>query len=416
MPRNGRPARSFQRRHLRASLCCRSEDRRDHLNPQGQGGAAGGRLRGPGIRPLAPGVGPGAGAPDFGSVFATLEPVFGARDRILLAAAARLSELGAQLHPDHRAQLDSSTKCFGTPLPALPIPSGFSWLARPTPVQIMAVNWPEIAHAHFLKKHRAAVAAAAVGVHGLRGLLQTDAGDRAFEAAFRAMRELDGEIALGQAAHEVFKFLRDLIVARVGDEFVQVARNGADVFGDAPLVVVEDADEFSRGCADVVQRLEGNAVGQRRVAENADDVFIRAALVARRRHAQRGGQRGAGVARAEAVMFALRAQSEAIQSVRLADRAEPLFAAGQNFMNINLVAHVPDKLVLGRGENFVQRNGQLDHAEVRAEMAAAFGETFDQLGADFAGEFLQLRHRELLHVLRAVHHVQVTTHKIKIAG
>jgi exopolyphosphatase/guanosine-5'-triphosphate,3'-diphosphate pyrophosphatase len=40
-----------------------------------------------------------------GPAFGKLEPVFGARDPILLAAAARLAELGAQLHPDHRAEL-----------------------------------------------------------------------------------------------------------------------------------------------------------------------------------------------------------------------------------------------------------------------------------------------------------------------
>ena len=40
-----------------------------------------------------------------GPAFATLEPLFGDRDSTLLAAAARLAELGAQLHPDHRAQL-----------------------------------------------------------------------------------------------------------------------------------------------------------------------------------------------------------------------------------------------------------------------------------------------------------------------
>ena len=37
--------------------------------------------------------------------FSSLEPVFGARDETLLAAACRLAELGAQLHPDHRARL-----------------------------------------------------------------------------------------------------------------------------------------------------------------------------------------------------------------------------------------------------------------------------------------------------------------------
>lgn len=37
--------------------------------------------------------------------FASLPPVFGARDATLLAAACRLADLGARLHPDHRADL-----------------------------------------------------------------------------------------------------------------------------------------------------------------------------------------------------------------------------------------------------------------------------------------------------------------------
>lgn len=41
----------------------------------------------------------------IGPAFATLEPLFGNRDPFLLAAACRLAELGAQLHPDHRADL-----------------------------------------------------------------------------------------------------------------------------------------------------------------------------------------------------------------------------------------------------------------------------------------------------------------------
>ncbi len=40
-----------------------------------------------------------------GPGMAKLTPLFGNRDRTLLAASARLAELGAQLHPDHRADL-----------------------------------------------------------------------------------------------------------------------------------------------------------------------------------------------------------------------------------------------------------------------------------------------------------------------
>jgi exopolyphosphatase/guanosine-5'-triphosphate,3'-diphosphate pyrophosphatase len=52
-------------------------------------------------------------APDLGGAleawltpaFEKLQPVFGARDPVLLAAACRLADLGARLHPDHRADL-----------------------------------------------------------------------------------------------------------------------------------------------------------------------------------------------------------------------------------------------------------------------------------------------------------------------
>jgi exopolyphosphatase/guanosine-5'-triphosphate,3'-diphosphate pyrophosphatase len=37
--------------------------------------------------------------------FCALPPVFGARDRVLMAAACRLADLGARLHPDHRADV-----------------------------------------------------------------------------------------------------------------------------------------------------------------------------------------------------------------------------------------------------------------------------------------------------------------------
>ena len=40
-----------------------------------------------------------------GPAFGALEPLFGARDPVLTAAACRLADLGARLHPDHRADV-----------------------------------------------------------------------------------------------------------------------------------------------------------------------------------------------------------------------------------------------------------------------------------------------------------------------
>jgi len=41
----------------------------------------------------------------LGPSFATLDPVFPGRETVLIAAACRLADLGARLHPDHRADL-----------------------------------------------------------------------------------------------------------------------------------------------------------------------------------------------------------------------------------------------------------------------------------------------------------------------
>jgi hypothetical protein len=64
----------------------------------------------------------------------------------------------------------------------------------------------------------------------------------------------------------------------------------------------------------------------------------------------------------------------------------------------------------GRVEDAVQRDGQLDHAEVRAEVSAGLGQPADQLLPDFSGKLLQLRQREFLHVFRSVDHVEISAH------
>src|SRR5207247_7835622 len=112
---------------------------------------------------------------------------------------------------------------------------------------IVAVNGAEIAEAHFFEDQTVAVTAAAIGLHGAGGGFKPHFSQRAFEAFFGLVGELQRQFAFGEAADEAFKVFGQLVVGGVGDEFVEIAGNGADVFGDAPLVVVEDADEALGG-------------------------------------------------------------------------------------------------------------------------------------------------------------------------
>ena len=225
------------------------------------------------------------------------------------------------------------------------------------------------------------------------------------------MCQFQSQLALGQAFDQAPKILLQPVIGRVRDEAVQISRNRADVLGNAPFVVVEDANEAPGRVRDVVERLEGNAVGQRRVAEDGDDMLITSALVSGDGHAEGRRQRRAGVGRAVAIVLAFSAQGEAVQAARGADRVKAVFATGEQLVDIALMAHVPDKLVFGGVENAVEGDSQLHHTKVRAEVTAVFGKDRDQLLADFFGELLQLVELQFLDVFRTVHHVEVSVHK-----
>ncbi len=111
-------------------------------------------------------------------------------------------------------------------------------------------------------------------------------------------------------------------VALVGDDLVQVVGDRAHVAVDRPLVVVQHHDQALGLLGDIVERLKAYAIGERRIPGKGNHVLFGPGQIARHRHAKGGGERGAGVARAIAVMIAFRAQREAVQAARLAHGVE----------------------------------------------------------------------------------------------
>ena len=90
----------------------------------------------------------------------------------------------------------------------------------------------------------------------------------------------------------------------------------------------------------------------------------------RHRHAQRRRDGGGRVRRAEGVVLALAALGKPDSRPELAQRRHRLAAAGEDLVRVGLVADVPDDAVVGRVEDVVQRDRQLDRAEVRRQVAA----------------------------------------------
>jgi hypothetical protein len=193
-------------------------------------------------------------------------------------------------------------------------------------------------------------------------------------------------LAAGRAAEELLNVVVDPVVGGAGGELIEVLGQRADVAGDGPLVVVEDDDEALGRVNDVVERLHRDAAGEGAVAAEGDDVLAGAEEVACGGEAEGGGEGGAGVAGAEGVVGALVAVEETGESAGLADELEGLAgASGEEFVDIALVADVEDELVARGVEDAVERDGELDDAEVGAEVAAVAGGDLDELVPDLLG-------------------------------
>ena len=110
--------------------------------------------------------------------------------------------------------------------------------------------------------------------------------------------------------------------------------------------------------------------------------------------------------RAEGVVDALRALGEARQSSALAQRPHACAPAGQYLVRIGLVADVPDEPVVRRVENAVQRDGQFDDAEARAEMPSGDRNDVNGLLAELGRHLLQRVPRERAQLGRIGNRVQ----------
>jgi hypothetical protein len=193
-------------------------------------------------------------------------------------------------------------------------------------------------------------------------------------------------IALTKAARLFVK----MRVGRIRDDVVQIGSDRPDVFRDRPFVVVQHDDETLGLRFGVVERFVTDPAGERGIARHDDDVFIAAAQIASDRHAEPSGKRRAGVTGAVAIVFAFRAQKKSVQPLVLPHRADAIEPAGKHFVDVTLVADVEDETVPRRIEDAMQRDRQLDHAEIRSEMSAGLREDFDQLIAHFLRELRQI--------------------------
>ena len=229
--------------------------------------------------------------------------------------------------------------------------------------------------------------------------------DALLDAVQRAVKRRAHQRCPGQGGLDV---VQHILVPLADPDRGQMLGQAADRRLVGPAVVVDDHDQPGvLGRGDVVQRLPGHAAGERPVADDGHHGPVRlAAQLVGLGQAVGVGQAGGGVRVLHQVVLGLRLARVAGQAALLLQRAEPRDAAGEQLVHVRLVAGVEDDPVPRRVKDAVDRDGQLDHAQVRPEMAAGPCRRLDQQIADLPGEAGELILAEFLQVLRTVDALQ----------
>ncbi len=86
--------------------------------------------------------------------------------------------------------------------------------------------------------------------------------------------------------------------------------------------------------------------------------------------------------------------------IRLAQVGHGFTATGEDFMDVGLVADVPDNAVVWRVEYVMQRKRQLHRTEVGGQVSACLGNRIHQESAQFGRQLRQFGRRQGAQVIR----------------
>ncbi len=235
-------------------------------------------------------------------------------------------------------------------------------------VDIVAVDRADVVEAEFLEQR--------AGQH------------HALHVLFPALRELLDRRDLRQ--HFLAAPSHRVVEAR-RQHAREVAVERAHRLRDRHLVVVQHDEQIGAGGARIVQRLERHPGAHRSIADHRDHAALLAAALCGDRHPERRRNRRRRMRRAERVVFALRAARKPGRPVRHAQPAHPRAPAGQDLVRIGLVPDVPDDPVVRGVEHVMQRDRELDRAEVGRQVASRLRHRRHQKCPQFAREFGKLR-------------------------
>ncbi len=201
---------------------------------------------------------------------------------------------------------------------------------------------------------------------------------------------------LGLAAH----------IDRVVADLHQALGQSRDGGGVGATVVVENDRDVAAGMAEIVEALEGHAAGHGAVADHRHDASTGIGGLEGRGEPVGVAQDGRCVGVLDPVVLGLAAVRVAGQAAALAQVGEVACSAGEDLVHVRLVAGVPEDEVMGRPEDPVQRDRELDGTEIRSEMATVVVHRVDDQLANLVGEIVKLLEGAAAKVVRPAEGVE----------
>ena len=192
--------------------------------------------------------------------------------------------------------------------------------------------------------------------------------------------------ALGEEARQLLGDVTEAAIGVRGDHAREIGTHGAHGRGDRHVVVIEHDHQAGPARTGIVHRLIGHAGAHGTIADDGHHIALGTLELGRHRHTQPRRDRGRAVGRAEGIVLALGTLGETRETARLAQRTDAIPPSSQDLVWVALMADIEDQPVIGRVEDMMQRDSELDHAETRSQMAAGHRNRIDRLGPQLVGE------------------------------
>ena len=109
----------------------------------------------------------------------------------------------------------------------------------------------------------------------------------------------------------------------------------------------------------------------------------------------------------EYIVFTFIPLREAAEAAKPSQGMEKIVPPRQQLVDVALMTHVENNLILRCIKNTMKCHGQFHHAEIGCQMPAPFGDGIHNLLADFLCQYLQLPIAQVLYVLRTMNILQV---------